>query len=237
LAEADNLRAPAVVDPGPSAATTDWLPLLRAVSKDLGVMDASAIVLRRTLGGAYQQRVALDLIQAQAWRSAWMGDAAPIVDGRHQGGRPATLAAVFDRVRAGFEPQARLTRIHFEFVASPAVAALQLDGDLGVAAITGCLFATLAWLEDSEDARVEIRADAPNSRTLRVEVVQRTAAVPEDAIRSLREGRFSQTPDLTVWLGLLTAKAAAEKDGGTVDLTAIGDQGSVIKTLFQICEK
>lgn len=217
LAEAENLRAPVPGDHAPLLPDAGWRDALRAVSRDLAIINAAAAILRPTGGEALSQRVAADLIQAQAWRAAWRCNAALVAGSPDHSSRPKSLGSILDRVKAGFEAQARLMRLHLDYSAAPTAALTALDEDLGMAAITGCVFATLGWLEDCEEARAEVRADVPNPRTLRVEVVQRMVPVPDEAARCL---------------GLLTAQAVAARYGGGVELTAIGSRGSVIPLTF-----
>jgi hypothetical protein len=231
LAHADNLRAPVPGEATVSEPGTGWLDALRAASRDLAAIDAAAALLRRTGGEALAQRVAADLIQAQGWRAAWLTNAALLAGPPDHGGRQKSVESIFDRIKAGFEAQRRLMTLHVEYSVAPAAAPIALDEDRAMVAITGCLFATLAWLTDREDARVEVRADVPHPRTVRVEIVQRMASIPVEASRWLKEPERAPLGDLTV-LGLLTAQTIAAQCGGSFSLTAIGDQGSIIRITF-----
>ena len=220
LAEADNLRAPVAGEKTAPEPDARWQDVLQAVSRDLATIDSAAVLLRRAAGDALSQRVAADLIQARTWRAAWVSNAALFVKSPGCSSRTKLLGSTMERVKSGFEAQARLAGLHLEYCVAPAAAVVALDEDLGVLALTGCLFATLAWLEGGEDVRAEVRADVPNPRTLRVEVVQRTAPVPEG------------NRDLMVALGLSTAQAVAARYDGAVELTAIGGRGSIIRLTF-----
>lgn len=229
LAEADNLRAPASGGHSEPAPETGWREVLWAVSRDLATIDAAAVLFKRPGGEALSQRVAADLIQAQAWRAAWLSRAALLAGSPDRSSRLKPLVSIIERVKAGFEAQARLTRLHLEYSVAPAAASLAFDEDLGMAAIAGCVFATLAWLADCEEGQAEVRADVPNARTVRVEVVQRIAPHSEEAARYLREPGLPSSLNLMTLLGLSTAQAVAARYGGRVELTAIGPVGSVIR--------
>ena len=113
---------------------------------------------------------------------------------------------------------------------SAGAAGFTLDEELGVTALTGCVFATLAWLEGVDDPRVEIRVDTPSARTLKAEVVQRMAPVPADAVRYLRDADSVPPSDLAVALGLGAGHRIAALNGGAIEVTPIAGGGSIIQT-------
>lgn len=233
LAQADNVRGPAFTDQVLSLTGADGLLHgLRALTVELAGMVSSAALLGPGGTGVLQHRVGADLLQAQAWRAAWMASALAIVMGERRQSRPKSIAAILDRVEAGFDAEARLTRLRLDCSVEPGAASLAFDEDLAAIAVTGCVFATLSWLEGQEEPRVEVRVDAPNPPTLRAEVVQRMAPVPPEVARCLREPAFLRTRDLTSTLGLLAAKSIAEHHGGAVQFAAIGGRGSVIQGTF-----
>ena len=102
----------------------------------------------------------------------------------------------------------------------------------GVVAVTGSVLATLSWLEGCEEPRVEVRAGAPNPRTLNIEIAQRTTSIPAEMARYLREPGSVRPGDLMAALGLLAVKSLAAQHGGTSDVIAIGGRGSVIHSTF-----
>ena len=119
-------------------------------------------------------------------------------------------------------------------LAVPNAAGVPFDEDLGVVAVAGCVFLTLSWLDGTEEPRVEVRADAPNPRTLRLEVVQRMMPIapPPETLRSLREPGLARSDDGMAAMGLLTVKSIALQRGGTAELMGIGDRGSLIQSTF-----
>jgi hypothetical protein len=115
----------------------------------------------------------------------------------------------------------------------PLPASFSFDENLG-SAMAGLIFATLTWLQGTEAPRIEVRADAPTPRTLKLQVVQRLAPVPEEAVRYFLAAGAARPGDLTTTLGLLTARTFAESYRGRLDFIDIGRRGSVIQTeLFQ----
>jgi len=226
LAQADNLRFP---DESPFADAESVNHVLRVLTLDLARIGSSASLLGPTPHRTFQHRVAVDFIQAQAWRTAWLAGATTLVLTPPHAGRVSSLSAIVDRVKAGFEPERRLTRLQLDVSVAPAAATFTLDEDSAITALSGAVFATLAWLEGVEEPRIEVRADVPAVRTVKIEVVQRSAVVPSDAGRYLREPGQVPAADLAVALGLLGAKSLAVQHGGTIEFTSIAAGGSIIQ--------
>jgi len=226
LAQADNLRFP---DESPFADAESVNHVLRVLTLDLARIGSSASLLGPTPHRTFQHRVAVDFIQAQAWRTAWLAGATTLVLTPPHAGRVSSLSAIVDRVKAGFEPERRLTRVQLDVSVAPAAANFALDEDSAITALSGAVFATLAWLEGVEEPRIEVRADVPAVRTVKIEVVQRSAVVPSDAGRYLREPGQVPAADLAVALGLLGAKSLAVQHGGTIEFTSIAAGGSIIQ--------
>ena len=229
LAEADNVRAPLQE---PDRRKVNYVEVLRTVTQDLRGITTAVETLTRTHGGVLPPRVSADIIQAQAWRAAWLSDAAAVVGQQHRGSRPVSIDVILDRVRTQFEPHARLTGLRLEYGVSRMPASVLLDQELGMIAVSGCIFATLAWLDETTDATIEVRADMPNARTLKVEVVQRLAPPDDEASRILRETSPPRTRNVTMAMGLLAARAVAARQGGTIELAPIGAGGSVLRLTF-----
>jgi hypothetical protein len=142
------------------------------------------------------------------------------------------VAAILERVRPGFEAEARLTRLHLEVTACPDVAGVTFDENLG-SALTGLLFASLVWLQGVDEPRVEVRADGPGPRSLRFQVVQRLAPAPDAVMRQLRGPRGSRLPDLITTMGLLVARTVAEHYRGSIEATSAGQRGCVLQALLR----
>ena len=233
LAQADNLRAPVSPDQVQSFADVDCLhQALRTLSTELASIGTLAALIAPAPNSAFRRRATADLIQAQAWRSAWLASATAVVTGQQGTSRLKPIESILDRVKAGFEAEARLTSLQLDCAVAPNAAGLTFDEDLGVIAVTGSVFATLSWLEGCEEPRVEVRAGAPNPRTLNIEVVQRTTPISADMVRYLREPGFVRSGNLMAALGLLAVKSLAVQHGGTSEFIPIGGRGSVIHSTF-----
>ena len=229
LAQADNLRFP---DETSFADAESLNQVFRVLSLDLARIGSSAALLGPTPHRTFQHRVAADFIQAQTWRAAWVASATAMMVTPSRTSRVASIGSIVDRVKTGFGPERRLTRLQLDCSVSPAAAGVAFDEDPAATAITGCVFATLAWLEGVEEPRVEVRVDSPNPRTLKIEIVQRSMTVSVEPARYLRDAAQVPSSELTVALGLLSAKYLAVQHGGNVEFTPIGGGGSIIQILL-----
>lgn len=231
LADADNLRATAL-DPVPPPASPDWLhEVLRALSYDLAGMGSLVACLRPAGASVLQHHATADLLQAQVWRAAWLAGAAALVTSPYRPGRPKPIGSMFERIRTGLDAEARLTGLRLDLYVAPDAPTALFDENLAVA-ITGLIFATLTWLQGFEAPRIELRADVAGPGTVKLQVVQRIAAVPADASQYFRSAAPMRTGELAATLGLLTARRFAEACRGTIELTGIGKRGSVIQTVL-----
>jgi hypothetical protein len=183
--------------------------------------------LNRT--GGYPQQIATDLIQAQAWRASWLVNSARR---QHTVGRPVPLSAIIGRVCAGFQPQARITGLQIDTNIAPAASSWTLYEEPAAVALTGCIFATLSWLEGIEAPRVEIRAEANHTRALQIEVTQRLATVPRDMERYLRDSsQGDRASDAMAARALQSARSIAALQDGSVELVLSNRQSTIRMTV------
>ena len=101
-------------------------------------------------------------------------------------------------------------------------------------AVIGAVLTTLSWLEGIEEPRIEIRADLPQARTLRIEVVQRMTTVPAEAARYFLEAGSIRSANLTIALGVLAVKTLTAQHGGAAEFAAIKGRGSIIRSTFML---
>jgi ParB-like chromosome segregation protein Spo0J len=224
LIEAERAR-PAAADPiearrEPSPA------LLSALSHDLARIGSLADVLELA-SNPFQHRAAADFLKAEAWRAAWLVSAAAIVANVQPVARVVSVPRALDRVRAGFEPEARLARLQLDFTSTPDVAEAQCDEHFGTV-VSGLLFATLGWMEGSDAARIDIRVDAPSPQSLRTQIVQRAAPPPPHAT----EGSDGPATHLTESIAFSAARGFSAARNGSVSVSPAGPRGAVIQLVF-----
>jgi hypothetical protein len=195
-----------------------------ALSQDLARIGSLVDVLELA-SHPFQQRTAADFLKAEAWRAAWLANAAAIISNASSTSRILTVGRALDRVRNGFEPEMRLAKLQLEISVAPDAADVSCDERFGTIA-TGLILATLSWLHGCESPRIEIRADAPSPLTLRLQIVQRLAPAPPHA------NTIGQAGDLTETVAFACARGFAASEGGTLDIGPVGPRGALIQLVF-----
>jgi signal transduction histidine kinase len=226
LAAADNLR----VDDTVAAAVEaheDLRPVAEAVVADLATVRTATRLMKGSPEGSHTRKVGADLVDAHVRRAAWL---AASVAGTFENTRLVPLAAILQRVSDGFDAQASLSGLQLEWSVAPAAAVWTLPEDQTTAVISGAVFAALAQLGGIPNPRVEVHADAPNPRSLRIEVVQRAARLPHSVSGAHGTGLDVALPAAMVSeLALRMARALALANGGTAELSPLPGQGSVMR--------
>ena len=228
LAAADNIRlGEQILEP--TAETDANVPVLTALNDELSALRTSTALLRAGRQGAIPQKVGVDMIEAQAARAAWL---VTCLQGTFTQTRSTTLAAIVQRVADEFEAQATLSGLHLECSVTPAASVWKLPEDALAAVIAGGVFGALSLVDGAAGPRVEIHADVSPSRTLKIEVVQRTARVHPKIGDYLAELEFVREADLVPALALRLARTIAAPYGGSAEMTALPGAGSVLQVTF-----
>lgn len=227
LAAADNLR----VDDGQASAAADerddMRPVVHAVLADLSTIRTSTALMKATRQASLTQQVGADLVDVHVRRAAWLAGAAI---GTFEPTRHVPLAAIMQRVSDGFDAQKALTGLQLEWSVSPAAAVWKLPEDQAVAVVTGAVYAALAVLDGVAHPRIEVHADTPHPRALRIEVVQRMVRMP--ALAAGLPGGETETgrpSEMIPALALRLARALATAHGGAAELSPLPGQGSVMQ--------
>jgi hypothetical protein len=226
LAAADNVRVDDQVAPADAAA---WLPLLQAIGSDLSAIRTSTTLLRGTRPAGLSQQVGADLIDAQARRAAWL---VGCMTGTFENDRLIPLAAIIQRVSDGFEAHATLTGLRLECSATPAASVWTLAEGATTAVINGAIFATLCCLDGIAKPLVQVHADAPHTRMLKIEVVQRAVRVPADLGQRAADQDPGRSSELSPALAVRMARSLASARGGTLELASLPGPGSVLQITF-----
>jgi hypothetical protein len=226
LADADNLHEGR---PGSDDArgVDQNAQLMRAASRELALFESSAVLLRSTSSSSFQRRVAVDLMQAQAWRAAWLVRAGAALAATPLDVERKSLAVVLDSVQAAFGPEARLRGLQLPVTVAPTVASLSIPGELGLVGLSGGIFAMLAGLDEIEQPTVEIHVGTPSPGLLKIEMVERTARVPSSEVVGPDASPGRGHPMAA--LGLRALKMLALESGGTVECTALGARGALVQ--------
>ena len=201
------------------------------MSSELANISSLTALLRTTPNG-WSQRATADLIQARAWRAAWLAGATELLVAPQQATRTRPISSIVDRVAFGFEAEARLTRLRLDCSVAPSAASFAFDEGLGIIVLTSGILATLSWLLECEEPRIEVHVETLNARTLKIEVVQRITAVAPEVAQHLEQPEFAASPGSAAALGLWTVKSLAAQHGGTAEFALIGGRGTVIQSTF-----
>jgi ParB-like nuclease family protein len=232
LAVADNVRGLVARDDlQPFAYGPGVGRILDSLAIELAGIGAAAALMKPASTPALRNRVSADLIQAQAWRAAWL-IAVTAAARPNRVSRARSLGAILDRVKAGFEAEARLISLRIECSAAPTAAAASLDEELGVTLVSAGVLASLAWLEGVDEPRVDVRALAPNQRTVRIEIVQRLVPAPADVEEWFRDPDFVPPGDQMTPLAVHAVKTLARQLGGVAEFTPISGRGTIIQATF-----
>ena len=224
LAEAANLRIGELQREEPTA--DGMRPLLEALTADLATIRHSISLLRVTRASGLSQKVGSDLVDSQAARAAWLLDATLHATNED---RLVPLGAIVQRVVDGFHAHASLIGLQLDVSVTPQAAVWRLPENAAVTAISGAVFGTLALIEGASNPKLELHADAPHGRTLKIEIVQRVMRVPPGVLASLD----SEHPaDLVPAVALRTAKKVVAPHGGAAEVTALPGSGSVLQMTF-----
>ena len=228
LAAADNLK---VEDPSSLDAVERhaFQPLLQELTADLSTIRTSLTLLRTPRLAGLSQRVGADLIEAQAFRAAWLINS---MAGRSEHDRPAPLAAIIHGVAKTFSAHRSLMGLDLDCSVSAGAAVWRLPETAATAAITGAVFAALACLDGVENPRIEVRADVPRTRALKIEVVQRSVRIPANLGAHPAEHDAGRPNELLPALSLRMARALAADHGGSAELTLLPEVGSVLQITF-----
>ena len=222
-----------VSEPAPSDATAERTQrVFDRLRADLTTIGSVAALLTEDASPlARRQHVAL--IQAEAWRAAWLVDAHAIVGGRHRREmRLRQLGPLLERIRQGFAAESRLSGIPVNLRTNDWSANVAVDETAVVAAISGGLFATMGLVGGREacaPVRVTVEALAGELRT--IEIAQDDVEAP--AVANLRFFDLDWADRPGGWLaaiGAATARAVARQHAGHAALL-VGERGGTVVRL------
>jgi hypothetical protein len=204
--------------------------LLAQVGEEIAAIGAAANLLTPD-GSSLARRLSVDLIRAQAWRASWLLRAHALIEGGARGhARPRPLGSLLEQIRQGLTPECRLAGVSLQIQATDWNTSVPVDDAAIVAGVTGAVVATLGVLGQAEGAIVRVSVDASGSEIRTIDVAQDDVPVSPawghrcfDATWTDRPGGFLAT------IGALSARAAAQHQGGSAS-AAVGDRrGTVIR--------
>jgi ParB/Sulfiredoxin domain len=231
LAEAENVRGDRPESAAGSAVPANIAEILREIASDLVHLERSAALLRRPSSGFVFQKTAVDLVAAQAWRTAWVANAVTLGLGEQRPARRARqLDSIVDRVVQGFEPELRLCggQLQTNIAASAAI-----DGALGELALTGAILATLSQLEEFIEPSIEVRSTTSGKDFVVVEVLQPHVPVAPDVAQAFADSAAPTKGHVVVALAGSVLRSVTAQYRGSTELIAEGG-GSVLRCRFRV---
>jgi hypothetical protein len=231
LADAENIRGDRPTSAVGGAVPSNIAEILREIASDLVHLERSAALLRRPSTGFVFQKTAVDLVAAQAWRTAWVANAVALGLGEQRPARRARqLDSIVDRVAQGFEPELRLCggQLQTNIAASAAI-----DGALGELALTGAILATLSQLEEFIEPSIEVRSTTTDKDFVVVEVLQPHVPVAPDVAQAFSDAAAPTKGHVVVALAGSVLRSVTAQYRGSTELISEGG-GSIVRSTFRV---
>jgi hypothetical protein len=231
LAEAENVRGDRPKPAAGGAVPSNIAEILREIASDLVHLERSAALLRRPSGGFVFQKTAVDLVAAQAWRTAWVANAVTLgLCEQRPARRARQLDSIVDRVAQGFEPELRLCggQLQTNIAASAAI-----DGALGELALTGAILATLSQLEEFIEPSIEVRSTMSDKDFVVVEVLQPHVPVAPDVAQAFSDSTAPTKGHVVVALAGSVLRSVTAQYRGSTELITEGG-GGVVRCTFRV---
>jgi ParB-like nuclease family protein len=231
LAEAENVRGDRPESAAGGAVPSNIAEILREIASELVHLDRSAALLRRPSSGSVFQKTAVDLVAAQAWRTAWVANAVTLGLGEQRPARRARqLDSIVDRVAQGFEPELRLCggQLQTNIAATAAI-----DAALGELALTGAILATLSQLEEFIEPSIEVRSTMSDKDFVVVEVLQAHAPVAPDVAQAFAGSAAPSKGHVVVALAGSVLRSVTAQYRGSTELITEG-AGGALRCTFRV---
>jgi hypothetical protein len=237
-AQADALRRASQVqsrtanDPAPSLAAPSH------VDADVNTSVSEALATIRTSGAllsgdasAMARRIALDLVQAEAWRASWQLRAAAILRNTHRWKFRATmLSSLLGHVRDGFAAERRLRGIEVKLDVGDWNMAAHLDEEAVVCGLSGAIVATAGVLAGLDDPQVTLLVRRPDGKALTIEIAQDAIVLDASVVERFFDPTWSDHPGGRAGgIGAAAARAVAERHGGAASLIVGLAAGSTVR--------
>ncbi len=222
MAAADNLRVRPRPDPDDDTAELS-AAVVSELTRDLGAI-TSCLHLLAEPSGSLRERVALDLIRAEASRAAWLADALLLLIGEPElATEEAQADDLVEEIVGLLGPECRLSGVNLTHETVNAPFPVRVDRRLAIAGIGGAVRAILGLVRTGTGGSVRVRLAARSvPRTVVIEVTF------DGSLTQSLERVVDQLPSETAGgsasrLGLLAARRTARLHGGGLEVA--GGQG------------
>ena len=142
------------------------------------------------------------------------------------------LGAILHHVTDEFTAHARLAGLQLASSITPEASTRMLPEDPTAAAVTGALFATLSYLEEISNPKIELNAEALPGRGLTIDVIQRSVRLASRPWTDIGDREVRHPEALIPALALRLAMSVAAARGGSAELTPLTGQGSMLRLTY-----
>jgi hypothetical protein len=199
----------------PAAVFTDLTEHLGAIGACLHLFGERDRPLR--------ERVAMELVQAEVHRAAWLSQALGVL-----AGDPAVvtnsvdLGALVDRLLASFAPEGVLAGVEFTSECEGRAHVVRGDEQLLVIGVAGLISGVHALVERRHGARVRVKIGSGTpGRMVRIDVSQDEVTLPPNWRTRFFDMAWAERPGgMSVGTRLAAARRVAELHSGSVQLVA-----------------
>jgi len=235
LAQADNLQHAPSRSEREERASGQAASVLRHLSKHLNVIRSTQSLLSGD-AGSMEQRVALDLIQAHAWRATWLISATELVASapRPRTRRQRPLGRVLDDAVEAFGPESRVAGVSVKTRIDDRAYPAQIDGDVCGIGVTGALLAMVALTGSGSQASVTVNASQSSEREVVVTIAGAADQIEMSMAERFFDSGWTERPgEWPALMGALSAKVAAERSGGSAAFSLDPERGASIRLVFR----
>jgi len=235
LAEAENLRLGRDDVQESPAAAPSGVPVLaaREIIDSLATIE-SCLNLFLDRDRPLRERVAVNLVRAEAHRARWLAEAYSLLGSEpvvaRKGISPSSVIGMAIR---GLEAEGRLSDVKLALTIDEPARAVFADERLLFVALTGAAGAMLGLLQGAGEAVLKIRVSThPATRLLAIQFAQDLVAAPEPGPESAAGQPLPDWPGgHGPALGIAVARRVMELHGGQVEIGP-GPKGGCTVTLF-----
>jgi hypothetical protein len=208
--------------------------LFEQLSEEINAIESASAMLSAD-PSPLARRVSLDLIKAQSARAAWLlraqglsgaADPEPVTRTRPIG---ALLAQLRDRVSA----ECRLVGLTLQ-VATDDQTPVTIDDALLLVGMTGAVLALTGVAAPGDGGTIRVQPIVSGGELQAIEITEDAAPLTGSALQRFFDPSWTDRPG--GWLaamGASTARAAAERLGGTASVAALDRRGATIKLVVK----
>jgi hypothetical protein len=208
--------------------------VLAQIAEEVSAIEAATALLKSP--GQTQRTLAADLLQIHAGRAAWLSGANTLLEGSLRApavSRPVGM--LYMQIRESLAAECRAAGVSLQIKLDDWNARVIVHENEFRTGVSGAVRAILAALPDADTTTIRLTASVTDETVTVVEVTQEQIQIP--AATSHRFFDLSWTDRPGGWLAAFaatTARALAQRDGGTAALEAGERRGGTLRLTLSI---